>query len=598
MTKVPRLVTVIATCSLALGACTPVPSASPAASGAPTPSPAPTSSDSAGEPTAPPTWASAGRMAETRVEHSATLLQDGRVLVAGGFADGEANDVRASAELYDPKSGTWSRTGDMLQARAGHVAVLLTDGTVLVAAGGSSPVDSLDTAELFDPRTGSWSPTGKLRAPLTGGSATLLLDGRVLLAGGEVDGDAQVTAEIYDPTTRKWSFTGDMRAPRAGPTATRLWTGQVLLAGGADGTTPLSSAEIFDPATGAWSNAGTMAEPRGAHAAAILGDGRVLVAGGLRGGLGGDLEPEDILASAEVFDPVDRSWTPTDSMSAARFQFTLTALDDGTVLAAVGDHIGNGPVPGAERYDGSTGMWTDAGTMLQARAAQKAAMLADGDVLVVGGEGPGARGLASAETFDGPPPTILTLGTGGTVFPGTYRTAFEPPMTITIDHEVDLDCVAGYRCRGDIDVNLPQWVAFEFGNVHGPELDIYRLDELYAKGDGATRIAVPEDVAAWFEALPAVGILSGPIEVSVGGVAGARFDVRPSELVLFGPSGLPEIDDFGINGGANARARITLVRLDARLVVIAATLGPENTAGDFEAAVRGLDPIIASIVWE
>jgi len=597
MRQVPRVVAVLGAWAIAVGACAPAPSTSPAASGAPTPSPEPKSSNSAGEQTAP-TWVSAGQMAEARVEHTATLLQDDRVLVAGGFADGEANDVRASAELYDPKTGTWTRTGDMLQARAGHVAVLLTDGTVLVAGGGSSPVDSLDTAELFDPRTGSWSPTGKLRARLAGASATLLLDGRVLLAGGEVDGDAQLTAEIYDPTTRKWSFTGDMRAPRTGPTVTRLWTGQVLVAGGADGTTPVSSAELFDPETGTWSAGGSMTEPRVAHAAAILDDGRVLVAGGLSGGLGGDLEPQDILESAEVFDPVDRSWMPTGSMSAARFQFTLTALDDGTVLAAVGDHIGNGPVTGAELYDGSVGSWAAAGTMLQARAAQKAALLADGDVLLVGGEGPGARGLASAETFDGPAPILLTLANGGTMFPGTYRTALEPPMTITIDHEVDLDCVPGYRCRGDIDVNLPQWVAFEFGNVHGPELDIYRLDEVYAKGDGATRMPVPEDVAAWFEGLDAIGIVSGPAEVTVGGVAGTRFDVRPSEVVLFGPSGLPDIDKFGINGGANARARITLVRLDGRLVVIAETLGPENTAGDFEAAVRGLDPIIASIAWE
>ena len=539
-------------------------------------------------------------MAEARVEHSATLLHDGRVLVAGGFADGEANDVRASAELYDPRTRTWSRTGDMRQARAGHVAVLLTDGSVLVAGGGTSPVDALDTAEVFDPQTGSWSATGNLHAPLSGAAGALLLDGRVLLVGGVANGDPQQTAEIYDPTTRKWSFTGDMHGPRAGPKLTRLWTGQVLAVGGADGTRPLSSAELFDPNTGIWAATGSMAEPRNAHATALLGDGRVLVAGGLKGGLGGDLQPDHILASAEMFDPATGLWTATGPMSASRFQFTLSTLDDGTALAAVGDHLGTGPVSGSETFDEGSGQWIPAGLMLQPRAAQTATALSDGDVLFAGGEGPNARGLASAELFDGPAPAPpQTLGSEGTMFPGTYRTRLDPPMTLTIDHLVDLDCAPGYRCRGDIDVNLPQWVAFEFGNKHGPALDIYRFDKVDARGDGGALIDAPDDCGAWLAGIPGINVLGDPIPTKVGGLPASRFDVKPARVILFGPSGISEFPDgLGINGGANATARITVVNVHDRCVVISGTLGPDNTVGDFEAAVRGLQPIIDSIRWE
>lgn len=584
-----------------VGACSTAPTASttgtaPASSetaAPPPPTPAPTSAA-----TAAPAWAGAGRMTETRVGGSSTLLQDGRVLVAGGFADGNANDVRASAELFDPESGTWSRTGDMLHARAGQTAILLTDGTVLVAGGGTTPTDALDSTELYDPATGTWSATGKLRAPLTNAAATLLLDGRVLLVGGDSNADAQVTAELYDPSKRAWSLTGLMSEPRSGPTATRLWTGRVLVAGGAADATPLASADLFDPETETFVATGSMADPRVAHSAAILGDGRVLVAGGLRGGMAGDLAPGDILASAEIFDPVTGTWSTTGSMSESRFQFTLTSLADGRALAAVGDHLGNGPVPGAERFDPGTGRWAPAGTMVEPRAAQTATLLQDGDVLLAGGEGPGARGLASAETFDGPASARLVLANGGTMFPGIYETAFDPPMTITIDHEVDLDCAPGYRCRGDIDVNLPQWVGFEFGNVHGSELDIFRLDRVYARGDSQTPVNIPADVVAWFQGLPGINVQGDAIETRVGGLPAARFDAQPTHVVPIGPSGLADIDQFGINGGADARAWVTVLRVDDHLVVIAELLGPENTIGDFEAAVRGLDPIIASIVWE
>ena len=157
---------VIAAC----GAATPTSPTAPSEMASPTSTAVATPAPPSIDPTvSPSSWSAAGRMSETRVEHSATLLPDGRVLIAGGFRDGEANEPRASAELYDPATRSWTRTGDMLEARAAHAATLLLDGTVLVAGGGTSPTAPLKSAEIYDPATESWTATAPMRS---GASAT------------------------------------------------------------------------------------------------------------------------------------------------------------------------------------------------------------------------------------------------------------------------------------------------------------------------------------------------------------------------------------------------------------------------------------------
>ena len=148
-------------------------------------------------------WTATGRLTVDRAEQTATLLPDGRVLVAGGVVDG----APASAELYDPATGTWTATGKMTEARHGHTATLLRDGTVLVAGG--SDRDHA-TAELYDPRSGTWTATGSMATKRRYHTATLLPDGMVLVAG-DYAGDAfSNSAELYDPRTRTWTPTGSM----------------------------------------------------------------------------------------------------------------------------------------------------------------------------------------------------------------------------------------------------------------------------------------------------------------------------------------------------------------------------------------------------
>jgi hypothetical protein len=168
-----------------------------------------------------------------RATHTATLLSDGRVLIAGGFhQEGTAEVAIASAEIYDPATNTFTPTGDMTEAHVGHTATLLPDGQVLIV-GGWSTAGRTARAELYDPQAGRFSHVADMAAPRAGFTATLLLTGQVLLAGGEsANRRAQRVAEIYDPATRTFATSGSLNTGRAAHTATLLDDRRVLLAGG------------------------------------------------------------------------------------------------------------------------------------------------------------------------------------------------------------------------------------------------------------------------------------------------------------------------------------------------------------------------------
>ncbi|MFY0522615.1 Kelch repeat-containing protein [Archangium gephyra] len=207
-------------------------------------------------------------MALGRLLHTATLLADGRVLATGGY--------NHSAELYDPVTGTWSRTADALHTHRAATATPLPDGRVLIAGLGGS--------ELYDSASATWAPTGHLGTPRLYHTATPLPDGRVLVTGGadsEYGGTVLSTAELYDPATGTWTPATPMASARRDHTATPLGNGKVLVTGGTHASGLLQhSAEVYDAATGTWSPVGNMAVARAFHSATPLLDGRVLVVGG------------------------------------------------------------------------------------------------------------------------------------------------------------------------------------------------------------------------------------------------------------------------------------------------------------------------------
>ena len=326
-------------------------------------------------------------MAVARACHSATLLPNGKVLIAAGMLS--EGHYERSSEVFDPKTNAFSTTGSMAVGRACHTATLLPNGKVLVA-GGANGTDA--SAELYDPASGTFARTGGMSAVRDGATATLLKSGKVLVTGGFDFSRrvGQVSAELYDPATGKFTLTGSMRVARSAHTATLLSDGKVLVVGGGIGRDVLSDAEVYDPTTGRFSPAGTMPLPRHKHTATLLADGRVLITGGAD-----NRDWNGRYAGSLLYDPARSTFTPANEMSTARFKMrdASATLPDGKVLVAGGSTI-------VELYNPGSGTFSRVEGALDAeRFYQTATTLPDGRVLIAGGYDPGITSTARAWIF-------------------------------------------------------------------------------------------------------------------------------------------------------------------------------------------------------
>ncbi len=317
----------------------------------------------------------AAPMLEPRSGHTATLLADGRVLIAGGMRRNQ--DFLRSAEVYHPAGDRFEAVGFMTERRVGHVAVLLRTGQVLVA-GGWTGRDATARAELFDPASGRFTAIAPMTTRRGEPRATLLASGDVLISGGDDhdgDGGHLSSAEVFRVATLSFAATGAMRLARVAHTATALQDGTVLVVGGR-GAGLAGAAEIFDPRSGRFGPAGELLTPRYKHTAGLLPDGRVLVAGG-----SDERDWNGSLASTELYDPATRSFAAAEPMRDSRFKLPehAVALAAGRLLVAGGSRR-------AEIFDPVSGHFSSvAGLMSDGWHYMTATRLSDGRALLAGG---------------------------------------------------------------------------------------------------------------------------------------------------------------------------------------------------------------------
>lgn len=333
-------------------------------------------------------FALTGTLSTGRSLHTATRLNNGKVLIAGGV-DSSGNAITA-AELYDPSTGTFAPTGNLNTPRQYHTATLLNSGKVLIAGGcGTNCGGVLASSEIYDPATETFTLSGNLNVPRNIHTATLLNDGKVLIAGG-YGGGILASAELYDPATGKFSPANSLNTAREWHDAVALNDGRVLLTGGYYNGL-LSAAELYDPVSGNFTSTGSLNIARDVHSSTLLNNGQVLIVGGWGGGA-------NDVPSAELYDPVSGTFAPTGSLTTARQLHTATLLNNGKVLIAGGSDTNGNYFATAEVYDPALGTFAATGNLNTARDPHTATLLSNGNVLVVGGAN-SSRTLASAELF-------------------------------------------------------------------------------------------------------------------------------------------------------------------------------------------------------
>jgi len=363
--------------------------------------------------------------------NTATLLPDGNVLVAGGLGNsGNPLPYIYQSELYNSATGIWTATaGSMSYPRTGHTATLLPNGKVLVA-GGFGYSGYLVQTELYDPTYGGqWGTTGSMITRRENHTATLLPNEKVLVAGGYNSSGSISSVELYDPAKGTWTATGTMSTTRQySYTATLLTTGKLLVAGGvgSSGSGSFSSAELYDPATGTWTPTGSLTTARAGHTATLLPNGQVLVAGGSGDSAG-------LTTSTELYNPTSGTWTATGSLITSRYGHTATLLPNGKVLVAGGNRNGQ-VLSSTELYNPTKGTWTATGSLITSRYGHTATLLPNGKILVAGGSGSSGY-LSSAELYDWSIMTVTAtqspISAGSTTGSGNYTNGSSVTITAT-----------------------------------------------------------------------------------------------------------------------------------------------------------------------
>ncbi len=319
------------------------------------------------------TFQKTGSMNVARDGHTATLLPNGQVLVAGGNNSTLASNSLASAELYNPATGNWTLTGSMTVPRASHQAVLLQNGQVLVA-GGSNASGTLASAELYNPSTGTWAATGSMTAARSSFSMTVLQNGQVLAWQG-------TSADLYNPATGAWTATGGPTSSVGGANSALLPNGDVLAIGESLDT----PSELYDPSTGTWSTTGSTGTTMPNPILPEFSNGEVLATGSFASGVASD-------STAALYDPSTGQFTleagpcSCRAYTGARLQTDQVLVVGGAISKQAQPYPITDTINSAELWSLSTQSWTSTGNLHDSRSGATVTLLQNGQALVAGGE--------------------------------------------------------------------------------------------------------------------------------------------------------------------------------------------------------------------
>jgi Kelch motif len=327
-------------------------------------------------------WTVVQELMQPRSAHTATVLDNGQILIVGGSFDGIPHHGMASCELFNPNTLEMRPAAPLRKARAHHQAVKLPNGKVLVSGGaGPGGVGGgfyLRSSELYDPATGTWTEVADMNVPAANHCLVLLDSGKVLrVCGPSLSGFGTATCELYDPAANKWTLTGSTGAAAHSRAVAKLSDGRVLTAGGY----PFNDAvEIYDPAAGTWSLAGLLSHPVSGPSAAQLNDGRVLIMGGNYWA-----GTHRHFNSVHVYDVAAGTVSPGPSMPTARAIFPVVKLPSGDVLAISGSssNANYSTTEACDLFTGATGQWQSAPALNVSRETE--AVVAGGRVFAIGG---------------------------------------------------------------------------------------------------------------------------------------------------------------------------------------------------------------------
>jgi hypothetical protein len=444
-----------------------------------------------------------GSLNTARASHTSTVLNNGMVLIAGGYN----GNILASAELYDPASGTFTSTGSLNNARIYHTATLLNNGKVLIVGGSDNNGNILAGAELYNPATGTFTPTGSLSTARELHTATLK-NGMVLIAGG-TDNNRNIlaSAELYNPTTGTFTPTGSLNTTRIYHTATMLNNGMVLIAGGYDNSGDiLASAELYNAATGTFTPTLSLSTARYKHRATLLNNGMVLIAGGQ----GSD---SNACASAELYNPATGTFTPNGGLNTARELHTAMLLNNGMDLIA-GGYGPSGYLTSAELNNSATGTFAPTGSLNAARYLHTATRLNNGMGLIAGGYNSSGY-LASAELYL---PETLTP-------PNLVSISLSPTgPTVPLDAAQQFIATGTFRDSSTEQLASVTWNSSDAAVVSITD-DASNLGAAYALGAGAATVSA------------CAGAVCGSTTLTVGSAALVSIAITPATGTV--PAGRP-----------------------------------------------------------